>query len=159
VFHTPPTSYSSTLSFYLYLINVANHESPPYAVFSILIFFIYLLSKYFPQHPFLKNPNLCSSFNDIYQGSHQYTITAKIIVFLYSKFYVSWKQSRKQKTLDRMVTGITRIQFHPNFLQNQIMIGYCRSQILKPWHILKRPFIDLMSQFDLHYGGEDVTYT
>jgi hypothetical protein len=53
--------------------------------------------------------SLCSSFNVRDHISHPYRTTVKIIIFLYSNLYVFRLQMIGQKSLDWMVTNITRI--------------------------------------------------
>jgi hypothetical protein len=85
------------------------HEAPHYAVFSNLLFYFSLVQIFFwalfSQTPSIYLPTLMSetSFTSIQNHRQNYNI-------VYSNFYVSWQQTRRQKVLDWMVVSITQIQ-------------------------------------------------
>jgi hypothetical protein len=57
---------------------------------------------------------------------------------LYIVIFTIFDNRIRQKVLDWLEAVVARIQFPPNFLQSQILICCCRSEIFQQWHIFTR---------------------
>jgi hypothetical protein len=65
---------------------------------------------------------------------------------------------RIRNVLDRMVASIKKIQSPLNFLLNQILNCYYRSQVFALCNSLERCLLFLCHDFDLHSGDRSTTY-
>jgi hypothetical protein len=99
--------------------------------------FVSLGSKYSPQQPLLKYPQIyvLPLMSEI--KFHTHTKLETKLYFVYCNFYGFRQHTKRQKVLNWMVASITHNLSALNFFRNQNLISCCLSQIFELCHVMK----------------------